>query len=198
MICLKYKKASHQWMRLNQIIWNFKLIIFSLLFLNFILLILFIQSLNRNPVVVGLTDSENFYFIGKRQSVATNTNDVIQTSKKFLENRYQWKTYSVNEILGNTAPFVTPYFYEKLKDQLDDSKEFIEKNKISQDIIIRKTEVGKDFVRIDLDRVVTVQDKVKAVRPLQVYLEIVIRNPNTWNPRGLYINSIKESEGLKP
>lgn len=191
---ISFKKASNQWMRLNQIVWSFKWIIASLIVLNFVLLGACIYALNKDTVVVALTESESLYFIGERKKQEITEDDVIKTSKKFLKERYEWKSFSVDKVVRNLTPYTTYGFLKKLISQLEKSKAFIEKNKVSQDVIIQGVEIKDGIVTAHLDRVVAIGDKVKAVRPLKVNLEIVKENSNKWNLKGLYVNSIKEFE----
>ena len=61
MISFNYKIASNQWMKLNQIVWSFKWVIFSLIISNFALLGLSVYAFNKDSVVIALTDSESLY-----------------------------------------------------------------------------------------------------------------------------------------
>lgn len=194
MIFLNSKKASNQWIKLNQIIQNFKWVTLALLITNISLIGLSIYAFNKKAIVIGLSESESLYFVGKRSTQPLTEADVLHVSKRFIKSRYAWKSFDVDSIVRDVTPVVTYGFLKKLITQLEKSKTFIEKNKVSQNVIIQNIKTEDGSVTAYLDRVVAVGNKVKAVRPLKVSLEIITETANKFNPRGLYINSITEFE----
>ncbi len=153
-----------------------------------------VYLLNKDTLVVALTDSEKLYFVGNRQSVEVSDEDVIEASKHFILERYQWKDYSVESLVRNVSPFVTYGLLKQMTKQFEKSKDFVKKNAISQDIIVQEVIAKDDHIEAKIDRVVSVGKKVKAVQPLEVHLEVVQDTPNKWNLKGLYINAITEFE----
>ncbi len=194
MIFLNSKKSSNQWIKLNQIILNFKWVTLALLITNLSLIGLSTYAFNKKAIVIGLSESESLYFVGDRRTQPLTEADVLQVSKRFLQSRYAWKRYEVDSIVRDVTPVVTYGFLKKLIVQLEESKNFIEKNKVSQDVIIQDIKTEDGSVIAHLDQIVAVGDKVKAVRPIKVILEIIKETSNKFNPRGLYVNSITEFE----
>lgn len=194
MIFLNSKKASNQWIKLNQIILNFKWVTLALLLTNLSLVGLSVYAFNKKAIVIGLSESENLYFVGSRKNQPITEADVLHVSKRFIESRYAWKSYAVDSIVRDVTPVVTYGFLKKLIIQLEQSKDFIDKNKVSQDVIIQSIKTEDGSVTAYLDQVVAVGEKVKAVRPIKVSLEIIKESANKFNPRGLYVNSIIEFE----
>jgi hypothetical protein len=171
---------------------HLRLVIFALLISNFVLIGVCIYLLNKDTLVVALTGSDQLYFVGKRQSVELGEADVEEAAKRFVIERYQWKSYSVESLVRNISPFVTYGLLRKMTEQFEKSKEFVEKNAISQDVVIQNVALKDDHIEVKLDRVVSVGKKVKAVQPLEVHLEIIKDTPNKWNLKGLYVNTITE------
>ncbi len=196
MINLENKSLEpvNQWVRINVLMRNLRKVILALLVSNFLLVVSCIYLLNKDTLVVALTESESLYFIGKRQSPEIVEADVEKSARNFILQRYQWKTYNIEALVRNVSPYVTYGLLKKMTRQFEKSKDFVEKNKIAQNVVIQSIVLKDDHVEIKMDRVVSVGKKVKAVRPLEVHLEIVADTPNKWNLKGLYINSITEFE----
>ncbi len=194
MIKIQSKRLEpvNQWVKINLLMKHLRLVIFGLLISNFILMGVCIYLLNKDTLVVALTESDQLYFVGKRQSVELGEADVEETAKRFVRERYQWKSYSVESLVRNVSPFVTYGLLKKMTQQFEKSKEFVEKNAISQDVVIQAVNLKDDHIEVKIDRVVSVGKKVKAVQPLEVHLEIIKDTPNKWNLKGLYVNAITE------
>jgi hypothetical protein len=184
----------NQWIKVGMMIRHLRLVVYGLLISNFLMVCVSVYLLNRDTLVVALTGSEKLYFVGSRQSVEVSDDDVIEASRKFVLERYQWKDYSVESLVRNVSPFVTYGLLKQMTKQFEKSKDFVKKNSISQDIIVQEVKAKEDHIEVKIDRVVSVGKKVKAVQPLEVHLEVVQDTPNKWNLKGLYINSITEFE----
>lgn len=194
MIKIQSKRLEpvNQWVKINLLMKHLRLVIFGLLISNFILMGVCIYLLNKDTLVVALTESDQLYFVGKRQSVELGEADVEEAAKRFVRERYQWKSYSIESLVRNVSPFVTYGLLKKMTQQFEKSKEFVEKNAISQDVVIQAVNLKDDHIEVKIDRVVSVGKKVKAVQPLEVHLEIIKDTPNKWNLKGLYVNAITE------
>ena len=194
MIKIQSKRLEpvNQWVKINLLMKHLRLVIFGLLISNFILMGVCIYLLNKDTLVVALTESDQLYFVGKRQSVELGEADVEEAARRFVRERYQWKSYSVESLVRNVSPFVTYGLLKKMTQQFEKSKEFVEKNAISQDVVIQAVNLKDDHIEVKIDRVVSVGKKVKAVQPLEVHLEIIKDTPNKWNLKGLYVNAITE------
>ncbi len=190
----KRLEPVNQWIKVNLLMRNLRLVIHGLLVSNFILMGTCIYLLNKDTLVVALTESDSLYFIGKRQKNEVNEEDVEKAAKNFVLNRYQWKDYSIEALVRNISPHVTYGLLKKMTKKFEKSKDFVKKNAISQDIVVQSVELKESHVEVKFDRVVSVGKKVKAVQPLEVHLEIIQDTANKWNLKGLYVNSITEFE----
>lgn len=194
MIKMSSKKLEpvNQWIKINLLMRHLRLVIFGLLISNFVLMGVCVYLLNKDTLVVALTESDQLYFVGKRQSVELGEADVEAAAKRFVEERYQWKSYSVDSLVRNVSPFVTYGLLKKMTVQLEKTRAFVEKNAISQSVIVQSVDLKDEHIEVKMDRVVSVGEKVKAVQPLEVHLEIIKDAPNKWNLKGLYVNAITE------
>jgi hypothetical protein len=188
----KSLEPVNQWIKINLLIKHLRLVIFGLLISNFIFMGVCLYLLNKDTLVVALTESDQLYFVGQRKRMDLSEADVEEAAKRFVRERYQWKSYRVESLVRNVSPFVTYGLLKKMTQQFEKSKEFVEKNAISQDVVIQNVELKEDHVEVKLDRLVSVGKKVKAVQPLEVHLEIIKDSPNKWNLKGLYVNTITE------
>lgn len=190
----KSLEPVNQWVKINLLIKHLRYVVYGLLVSNFLLLGVCIYLLNKDTLVVALTESERLYFVGKRKAVEINEADVELAARNFVLQRYQWKDYNIEALTRNVSPFVTYGLLKKMTRQFEKSKEFVKKNAISQDIVVQSVKLKEEYVEVKMDRIVSVGKKVKAVQPLMVHLEILNDKANKWNLKGLYINSITEFE----
>lgn len=188
----KLLEPVNQWVKINLLIKNLRLVILSLLLSNAFLILACVYLMNKDTLVVALTESEQLYFVGKRQKVELGEEDVVEAARRFIKERYQWKNYSTEALTRNVSPFVTYGLLKKMIQKFEKSRDFIEENKISQDVVLQEVKLKDDHVEVKLDRVVSIGKKVKAVQPLEVHLEIIQDKPNKWNLKGLYVNAITE------
>lgn len=182
----------NQWLKMSVLIRNLRLIIVGLLISHFLLIGVCIYLFNRDSLVIALAESDRLYFIGERKNLNVNESDVEETAKRFVLERYQWKMYNIEALVRNVSPYITYGLLKEVTRQFEKSKKFMEKNSISQDVVIQSVNFNGEHVEVKMDRVVSVGKRVKAVQPLTVHIEVIKGIPNKWNLRGLYVNAITE------
>ena len=190
-------KTIDQWTKLNSLIIHLRISLLSVSAVCLLLVLLVFVLVNQEAVVIGLTDNEKLFYSGKRGSIEVDESDLVPFVKKFVSLRYTWDAKSPGVVIQNIAPYVTPGLLEKIQGQYEKSKIFIRKQKISQDVIIRKIEVHDETIEADLDRILVIGGKVKVVNPLKITLQIIKTTANRWNRIGLFVNGLSEHEGNK-
>ncbi len=194
MMNMKSKRLGpcNHWIKASLIIRNLRTISLGLILSNVLLVGTMIYLMNQKNLVIALTESESLYFIGERKEVELQESDLKKAAKRFVLERYQWKSYNMENIMRNISPYASYSLLKKVLQQIKDSKEFIKKNSISQDVVIQNIEAKDGYVHVEIDRVISLGKRVKSVQPLKIHLELMRDKPNKWNPKGIYISAIKE------
>ncbi len=187
--------AINQWVRLNKVIILYK---YTTVILGIAVLGLGYLTFNlasNNIVVAGLVDNEKVLFIGSRRSVSISESDVEAVSRLFLKTRYTWGIEGSEHgerILKELAPFTSEGLLQKIKESLSKNKAVLLQS--TQDVIIREVKPESGKVLALIDRVISLNNKMKGVSPLEVTMTLIRGSSNRYNPLGIYINEVIEHE----
>ena len=186
----------NQWTRLNKSIVFYRRLCTGLTILPALLSVVVLYLLYQNPVVViERGEEQTDYYIGKKQQIAINKNDVEKFVNKFIYSYNRWDQFDVKNIISNIKPMVTNGLENKLEKILANglSKDFSGKQ-VQQDVANLKVVITKKQVAASFDKVIRIE-KIPLVVPTELSFQI-IRGPSTqWNEIGLYINGISEHKG---
>jgi len=186
-------KPINQWVRLNKIMaaYRFATLALGITVLGFLFLTAYL--VNRDTLVVTVSNDGKHFFRGQRKEPTITDSDVETISRIFITTRYTWGTGRGEHILKELAPFTSEGLLQKLSASVSKNRAVMQQT--AQDVIIRGIRPEDGRVYVSLDRVIQVSDKMKVVSPLELTLTLIRGSINRLNPMGLYINSVLEHEG---
>ena len=97
-------------MRLNHILFIYKVIGLSLVGLSILLTILCFYLSCQAPVVIQQKEDDFTYFIGERRKISLIENNIKRFVSNYIRLRYKWDKLNPNSISENIAPLVTDGF----------------------------------------------------------------------------------------
>jgi hypothetical protein len=173
---------------------------------NMLLAIAVNGLLLAEPIVIMYKGAEKLSFIGEKKEVVVNEAEIKGLVEKFIKKRYEWETFTVDNVIDNINPIVTSGLREKISTEI--SKQAESYKAISQ-------YVGKVQITVDangnvigvFDKILRISDslknsakilpsmnKIPLLSEAQILVKVVRGNITDENPLGIYINSVVNYE----
>ena len=183
-------QALNQWMRLNNILFIYKVIGLSLVGLSVLLTILCFYLAYQAPVVIQQKEDDFTYFVGKRRKVNLTENNIKHFVSNYIRLRYKWDKLDPNAITENIDPLVTDGFKKQTWRELKRIKDHDFKGKsLKQDVSGIEVRVSKTKTIAIFDRILRVGG-IPLLIPTQISFHFVRGRKSVWNQAGIFINGV--------
>ncbi|MBY0315635.1 MAG: hypothetical protein K2Q26_08955 [Bdellovibrionales bacterium] len=183
-----------QWVSLNRLLTFYRFMSVAMFFIALITWVMMAFFLLKDPVVVILGKTTKTWVQGQKKSVPIETEDIIETVKKFIEGRYEWKKLNWQDMRYRLFPVVTQGLFDKLEADVSLflKKEF-SKKPFEQTVANILVQVSEKSITATFDRIIRL-DGLPLVAPLTLTLSLSRGSMTPENPIGLYINGIIEHQ----
>lgn len=186
--------AHSQWITLNRVLMFYRYMSAVFIFLALGAWMMMAWSLLRDPFVVVLNHKERIWVESEKKNVPIEREEIVEIIKRFIEKRYQWKKFNLDDVLHHIQPITTSGLLDKIKDDLVlFVKNDLSKKKFEQAVANIEVKVSDSAITASFDRVIRV-DGLPLVAPLHLSLELIRGSRTRFNPIGLYINGIIEHQ----
>lgn len=181
-----YPKAMREFAEENL---NIKFLCGGLLAVTFLMLILVLYLVKREPTVIALDGN------GSIAVIETKVTDLqIETAaKQYIRYRYSWDEKSIGEQLDRAKFFVLPALAHAFERSMLETEKFVREKKVRQRVYPKTVTVDLKEKRVVIfaDRI-TEFDNLKAATELKLSLLFAVDDRTVVNPWGVYIT--KETE----
>ncbi len=181
-----YPKAMREFAEENL---NMKFLCGALIAVTFLMLILVLYLVKRDPTVIALESS------GAIAAIETKVTDVQieSAAKEYVRHRYSWNEQTISEQLTKAKFFVLPSLTSAFERSLQETMKFVREKKVRQRVYPKSVTVNlkEKTISILADRI-TEFDNLKAATELRLTLQFVVDDRTIINPWGVYIT--KETE----
>lgn len=181
-----YPKAMREFAEENL---NIKFLCGGLLAVMFLMLILVLYLVKREPTVIALDGN------GSIAVIETKVTDlqIEAAAKEYIRYRYSWDEKSIGEQLDRAKFFVLPALAHAFERSMLETEKFVREKKVRQRVYPKTVAVDLKEKRIVIfaDRI-TEFDNLKAATELKLSLLFAVDDRTVVNPWGVYIT--KETE----
>ncbi len=181
-----YPKAMREFAEENL---NIKFLCGGLLAVAFLLLILVLYLVKREPTVIALDGN------GSIAVIETKVTDlqIEAAAKEYIRYRYSWDEKSIGEQLNRAKFFVLPSLAHAFERSMLETEKFVREKKVRQRVYPKTVAVDLKEKRVVIfaDRI-TEFDNLKAATELKLSLLFAVDDRTVVNPWGVYIT--KETE----
>ena len=181
-----YPKAMGEFAEENL---NIKFLCGGLLAVTFLMLILVLYLVKREPMVVALDGN------GSIAVIETKVTDlqIKAAAKEYIRYRYSWDEKSIGEQLDRAKFFVLPSLAHAFERSMHETEKFVREKKVRQRVYPKTVTVDLKEKRVVIfaDRI-TEFDNLKAATELKLSLLFAVDDRTIVNPWGVYI--AKETE----
>ena len=183
-------KIMNQWMKLNHILFIYKVIGLGLVGVSLFLTALCFYLSDRTPVVIKEIDNDFIYFVGRKRNIPLTEKNLQRFVSNYINLRYKWDKLDSLAIVENIDPFVTEGLKRKIRQKLRiiENRDF--KGKVlKQNISAIEVKVTKTSTVAIFDRILRVND-IPLLLPTQVAFSFTRGKKSFWNQMGLFINGV--------
>lgn len=186
--------VNSQWISLNRVLSFYRAMSIALFFIALMTWVMMAFFLLKDPIVVILGKNSKHWAIGESKSIPIDKEDIVETVRRFIEGRYEWKKLNWQEMRLFIFPLLTPGLFEKIEDDMSQfiKKEFLKKP-FTQTVTNIDVRVSEKSITATFDRIIRV-DGLPLVAPLALTLSLIQGSRTPGNPQGLYINGIVEHQ----
>jgi hypothetical protein len=156
-----------------------------------------IVSQFKNPIVVVAKNQEVEFYPTARIAVPLEKAEIEQFTKQFLASLYVWSEFNGDRIAKSISPFTEGTLSEKVIGT--QSQKYLKElggKKLSQSLAFVEVSMLPDRVICKFDRILKIEG-IPLVIPTEVTLALVQGDQTVFNPMGIYVGGIKESENGK-
>ncbi|HMR24096.1 MAG TPA: hypothetical protein PKC21_01960 [Oligoflexia bacterium] len=182
--------AVKQWTSTVKSLELFKFLSIGLIVITIALSGLLYMQINKPFLAYDRADKK----VKELSSMKLTNEDVKDFIEKFVEQRYTWKEFDPKKITYALKPYATKTFLKGLSDLLGNKKA---KNKPGESIEQYVTRIKPILTNTDsfaiFDRILRIND-IPIIVPVQIKLGIIKGRKTSFNPMGLYVNSLIEFE----
>lgn len=151
----------------------------------------------QSPIVVVEKGHEVDFYPTERQTVPLEKLQVEDFTKKFLASLYVWPEFLSSKIERAIQPFCDDGLSEKvLGTQSQRYLKELQGKHLAQSIAFVEVSVLPDRVVAKFDRILKIEG-LPVVIPTEVTLSLIQGDQTAFNPMGIYVSQIKESENAK-
>jgi hypothetical protein len=188
---------SNIWTAQERVLHLYKLLSFGMGILALVLVAVLAGQGFRNPIVVVKSGERQEFYPTNRLRTPLAKVDVEDFTRKFLSSLYVWNEFNPVTLVKEISPYVDENLIPKFVEAQSQRylKELKGKN-LQQAITFVKVEVQNDRVVCTFDRVLKIEG-IPLIIPSAVTLWMTQGEPTQFNPMGIYITSITESDSAK-
>ena len=185
------------WTAQEKVLHLYKCLSLGLGVIGFIMATALLISHFQSPLVVLRKAQEVEFYPSQRKPAPLEKPEVEAFTKQFLANLYVWNDFNGEKIARSIAPFSEEGLTSKVVGGQGQKylKELGGKH-LSQSLAFVEVSVLDDRVVCRFDRVLKIEG-IPLVIPTEVTLSLIQGEPTRFNPMGIYVGGIKESENVK-
>ena len=151
----------------------------------------------KNPFVIVAKNHEVEFYPTERLAVPMEKVEVEKFTKQFLASLYVWSEFSSDKITRAISPFTEGTLSDKVVGT--QSQKYLKElggKKLSQSLAFVEVSVLSDRVICKFDRILKIEG-IPLVIPTEVTLALTRGDQTIFNPMGIYVGGIKESDNAK-
>lgn len=151
----------------------------------------------QNPIVVVENGHEIDFYPTQRKPLPLEKPQVEEFTKKFLASLYVWPVFLSQKIERSIQPFCDEGLSKKVVGtQSQRYLKELQGKHLAQSIAFVEVSVLSDRVVAKFDRILKIEG-LPVVIPTEVMLSLIQGDQTAFNPMGIYVSQIKESENAK-
>lgn len=151
----------------------------------------------KNPFVAIAKNHAVEFYPTERLPIAMEKAEVEQFTKQFLVSLYVWSEFNGDKIAKSISPFTEGTLSDKvIGTQSQKYLKELSGKRLSQSLAFVEVSVLPDRVICKFDRILKIEG-IPLVIPTEVTLALVRGDQTVFNPMGIYVGGIKESENAK-
>ena len=185
------------WAAQEKVLHVYKLLALGLGSICTLMLVAFLVQQFQNPIVVVARAHEVEFYPSERKSAPLERAEVESFTKDFLVGLYVWSEFSADKITHAIAPFTEDGLAPKVIGVQSQKylKELSGKH-LAQSLAFVQVSVLTDRVVARFDRILKIEG-IPLVIPTEVTLSMIQGEPTKFNPMGIYVGGITESDNVK-
>jgi len=185
------------WTAQEKVLHVYKLLALGLGILSLLTMVGIVVLQFQNPIVVVTKPHAVEFYPTTRKRAPLEKSEVELFTKQFLAGLYVWDEFSAGKITRAIAPFADGELSTKVATGQSQKylKELAGKH-LSQSLAFVKVSVLDDRVVCRFDRVLKIEG-IPLVIPTEVTLSMIEGEPSEFNPMGIFVGGIEESENVK-
>jgi hypothetical protein len=146
-------------------------------------------------------------FLGEKREIVITDNEIKKLVENFIKRRYEWDTFSVDEVMDGLNPIITNGLKEKITTEISKQAEsyktfsqYVGKVQITVDEHGNVVGIFDKILRITgklkngADSLPGMIEKIPLLSEAQVLVKVVRGAITDENPLGIYINSLVNYE----
>lgn len=150
----------------------------------------------RNPLVVAEHAGEVNFYPTERKRASLEKPEVERFAKHFLANLYVWNDFNGDAITRAIAPLSEDGLSAQIIGTQTQKYKELSGKKLAQSLAFVEVSVLEDRVVCRFDRILKIEG-TPLVIPTEVTLSLAEGVPTDFNPMGIYVGGVKESENAK-
>lgn len=185
------------WAAQEKMLHNYKLLSVVIGVFAVMLAIALIIDHFKNPIVVVSKPHEVEFYPTERKRAPLDKSEVELFTKQFLASLYVWNDFNTEKITRGLVPFTEDSLAAKVITGQNQKylKELPGKH-LAQSLAFVQVSVLDDKVVSQFDRVLKIEG-IPLVIPTEVTLTMILGEPTSFNPMGIYVSGLKETEHAK-
>lgn len=151
----------------------------------------------KNPFVVVAKNHDVEFYPTQSIAVPLEKAEVVQFTKQFLVSLYVWNEFNAEKIARSISPFTEGVLADKVIGT--QSQKYLKElggKHLAQSLAFVDVSVLDDRVICKFDRILKIEG-IPLVIPTEVTLALTQGDQTVFNPMGIYVGGIKESENAK-
>lgn len=156
-----------------------------------------IASHFKNPFVVIAKNHDVEFYPTQRTAVPLEKAAVEQFTKQFLVSLYVWGEFNSEKIARSISPFTEGALADKvIGTQSQKYLKDLGGKHLAQSLAFVEVSVLADRVVCKFDRILKIQG-IPLIIPTETTLSLIQGDQTDFNPMGIYVGGIKETENAK-
>jgi hypothetical protein len=186
-------KLANVWSAQENQIHFYKMMSIGLGALALFVLIFTVMAYFRDPIVVVRTRVAQEFYGVNRTEVKIGKSEIEDFVYQYLKALYVWESFDPIRIAAEIRPFSNDGLVQKIMETQTRKFGKVHEKKIAQDLAFVKVHVSDDHVTATFLRILTVEG-IPLVVPTELTFSLIEGRRTRFNPMGVYVSGITESE----